>query len=277
MTVTHRMSSTREYAVWMHMRARCNRPNHPAYANYGGRGIRVCDEWNNPRGGFVRFFAHVGKRPKGQFDLDRIDNARGYEPGNVRWATRKANAQNKRNNRMITIGDRTKCLSEWAREAGLSVALVCYRLRSGWSAADAVGLGAGRGNALAAAERDYGATTIEANGKTLTIAEWAKEIGVKENTLRARLAKGWSPQEAVGRPLTTAGSALETRVCLQCKNEFRRRRSSKAVRCSVACFLASRMVERRCRHCARPFTLRASVASAGFCSRTCGASARRAA
>lgn len=201
MTVSHRMSSTREWLAWKNMRNRCNNPNHQAYANYGGRGIRVFPEWDVPDVGFVRFFAHVGKRPKGRFDLDRIDNSRGYEPGNVRWATRKANVQNKRTNRRLTVGGQTKCVAEWAREAGLSSAAVLYRLRAGWSTADAVGLGAGRGNVLNGLRCRDRAPQVTANGRTMTIAAWADCVGIKANTIWTRLRKGWSPDFAVSTPV----------------------------------------------------------------------------
>lgn len=74
------------------MRQRCNRPNHPAYKNYGGRGISVCPEWSS----FQTFLEDVGERPGPEFSLDRIDNDGDYEPGNVRWATRSTQALNRR-------------------------------------------------------------------------------------------------------------------------------------------------------------------------------------
>lgn len=67
------------------MKARCQRPAHPRYADYGGRGIRVCDRWLGP-GGFSRFLADVGERPAGM-TIDRIDPDGHYEPGNVKWST----------------------------------------------------------------------------------------------------------------------------------------------------------------------------------------------
>jgi len=82
-----------EYKTWCGMRDRCNRPNHVAYKNYGGRGVKVCAEWE---ASFEAFLAHIGPKPTPAHTVDRIDVDGNYEPGNVRWATRKEQAANKR-------------------------------------------------------------------------------------------------------------------------------------------------------------------------------------
>jgi hypothetical protein len=89
---THGQSRTPEYRAWMSMHDRCKRETHPAYANYGGRGITVCEEWSS----FVPFFEEIGPRPGDTYSVDRIDNERGYEPGNVRWATKREQVLNRR-------------------------------------------------------------------------------------------------------------------------------------------------------------------------------------
>lgn len=82
-----------EYRSYAHMLERCNNSKHHQYKDYGGRGIMVCDRW---RSNFAAFLADMGQRPLGT-TLDRIENSRGYEPGNCRWATRKEQNQNSRN------------------------------------------------------------------------------------------------------------------------------------------------------------------------------------
>ena len=89
---THGMTKTVEYRTWFHMRERCEKATHPSYANYGGRGIRVCERWMS----FKNFFADMGRRPSPKHSIDRIDNDGNYEPGNCRWATAKQQMSNQR-------------------------------------------------------------------------------------------------------------------------------------------------------------------------------------
>ncbi len=90
---THGLSSRPEYEIWSSMKKRCENPNSHAWHNYGGRGIAVCDRWRNS---FEDFFEDMGPRPSPEHSIDRIDNDRGYEPGNVRWATAQEQARNTR-------------------------------------------------------------------------------------------------------------------------------------------------------------------------------------
>ena len=84
---------TKEYRAWSHIKSRCYNPKVPCYPRYGGRGIRVCDEW---LGSFTAFLRNVGRAPSPKHSIDRVDNARGYEPGNVRWATATEQSRNRR-------------------------------------------------------------------------------------------------------------------------------------------------------------------------------------
>lgn len=89
----HGMSKWPEYQAWKHMVRRCHNPNDQAYHNYGARGIHVCAEWRESFAAFVEF---VGLRPDPGASLDRIDNALGYEPGNVRWVDISTQNRNRR-------------------------------------------------------------------------------------------------------------------------------------------------------------------------------------
>ena len=123
---------TAEYAVWGHMRSRCNNPKHPAYVNYGGRGIRVCKRWET----FKNFFADMGARPTSDHTLERLNNDGDYKPSNCVWALPKEQSRNKRSNRWLTHNGETLILADWAKRIGTQPTTLWLRLEKGWSVAD---------------------------------------------------------------------------------------------------------------------------------------------
>ncbi|NOV25919.1 hypothetical protein E5S69_20670 [Cupriavidus necator] len=129
-TYIHGLSYTPEYRAWQTMRLRCCNPDNAAYADYGGRGITVCDRWlDSPE----NFLADMGQKPSPKHELDRIDNDKGYSPGNCRWATRKVNDRNRRNNRHLEHDGVTRTLAEWSEITGINRDTLQKRLASGWS------------------------------------------------------------------------------------------------------------------------------------------------
>ncbi len=98
-TLTHGASKTSLYRVWRAMRHRCANPHNEKYPLYGGRGIRVCPEWED----FSVFARDMGERPSASHSLDRIDVNGNYEPSNVRWATQREQQNNRRDNRRFTV------------------------------------------------------------------------------------------------------------------------------------------------------------------------------
>jgi hypothetical protein len=142
------------YKAWVSMRRRCNDTKSKCYTNYGARGIRVCDEWNSS---FEAFYRDVGDKPDASLTLDRIDNDRGYEPGNVRWATRAEQNRNR-------------------------------RPRSQWKPT-----------------RPHGRRTdvlLTFKGKTMTMTDWAREVGIRRSSLWMRISqRGWSVERALTEPM----------------------------------------------------------------------------
>lgn len=126
----HGMHSTPEYQIWEGVVARGTGKEHPEW--YYDRGICICPEWTG-EGGFKSFYDHIGPRPSPKHSVDRIDNDRGYEPGNVRWATNKEQSRNTRRNRFFDVRGERLCLTEACEKYGLPFARVFYRLKRGWT------------------------------------------------------------------------------------------------------------------------------------------------
>jgi len=89
----HNAARTPEFRAWMHARTRTTNPNYVGWRYYGERGIRMCQLWLSS---FQAFLDELGPKPGPEYSLDRIDNERGYEPGNCRWATPMQQAANRR-------------------------------------------------------------------------------------------------------------------------------------------------------------------------------------
>lgn len=134
-STTHGKYGTRTYRSWQTMIQRCTNSNHTRFKLYGDAGRTVCDRW---LGSFAAFLSDMGERPVG-CSLDRIDNSRGYEPGNCRWVNQEAQNRNKRNNRILAIDGVSRCVSEWAEQPGAAKRMVIYRrLNLGWPHKEAV-------------------------------------------------------------------------------------------------------------------------------------------
>lgn len=114
------------YDVWIGIKSRCLNPNAPGYQNYGGRGIKMCERWQES---YQAFVDDVGDRPSARHTLDRINNDGDYEPGNVRWATYGEQRRNMRNNVWIEWNGERMIAPDWAKRLGISTQSMSYRLR----------------------------------------------------------------------------------------------------------------------------------------------------
>lgn len=170
------IGKTKEYRAWCDMKRRCYDPRRPQYHNYGGRGITVCDAW---RQSFPQFLADVGPAPSAAHSLDRIDNTKGYTPGNVRWATAKEQGNNVRANVVIIMDGTSKTAAEWAEHVGLHPATLRYRLANGAPPELAIGKPSRGWRGL-----------VEFNGERKTVSEWSAILGVPATTVRVRARKG---------------------------------------------------------------------------------------
>lgn len=129
----HGMSDTRIYHIWVQMKARCYNAGVQGYNHYGGRGIKVCDEWKGANG-FWNFYNWANKNGyKENLSIDRIDVDGDYCPQNCRWVTYKEQAMNRHNNIIITYKQTTMSLAEWAERLNVSYFVLYNRLSKGWS------------------------------------------------------------------------------------------------------------------------------------------------
>lgn len=183
---THGMPHTREYATWASMISRCHNPNAQAADNYGNRGIVVCDRWRNS---FENFYADMGPRPSDCHSIERRDVNGNYEPGNCHWATGDVQSMNRRNTAYVDFRGERITVMELSRRSGVPYAKLMDRIqRYGHTAEEAIG-------------PDKEVPKYTAFGKTLTLKEWAVELGINYYTLYDRFKLHGSIEAAVAKPV----------------------------------------------------------------------------
>ena len=138
--ITHRKSNTRIYRIHNTMKRRCYEPNFKHFEYYGGRGIKVCDEWLG-KDGFISFYEWA--MANGYMDdltIDRIDANGNYEPSNCRWITIQEQQKNKRSNHYLTYKGETHTMTEWCEITGMNINTLNSRVNQlGWEAERALG------------------------------------------------------------------------------------------------------------------------------------------
>lgn len=144
---THGLSKTRLYHVWEKMRARCYCETDDKYTIYGGRGIKMCDEWDNDFRAFHDWAYANGydeTAPKGECTIDRIDVNGDYEPSNCRFINNLEQSYNKRNTIKIAYEGEEHTIKEWSEITGLSCALIRDRYKKGKSSSEILDTKIGR-------------------------------------------------------------------------------------------------------------------------------------
>lgn len=134
-TLRHGMSHTSTHKALAHIKERCHNPKSKSYHRYGGVGVTVCERWRNS---FDAFLEDMGPKPSPELSIDRIENSKGYEPGNCRWATDIEQANNQSRNIHLTWKGKTQTIAEWCRETGMKYCVLISRKNLGWSDEDAL-------------------------------------------------------------------------------------------------------------------------------------------
>ena len=180
-----------EYSVWKNIRRRCNNKKRDDYERYGGRGIRVCERWDD----FELFLEDMGHRPSDKHSIDRIDNDKDYNPENCRWVTSTEQQRNKGNNYYIEYNGETMCMSAWAEKLGFSRDLLKNRIYRGWSIEKAF---------TTPKKEQPNKRYIDYIGEKYRLSELARKFSISSKTLTFRLKSGWSVDDAVNTPVDYA-------------------------------------------------------------------------
>ena len=132
----HGLTNTKLYATWENMKHRCNDPNNWMYPNYGGRGIKVCEEWLDSSTFFEWALSHGYEEG---LSIERINVNGNYEPSNCKWVPIEEQYLNRTDSHFVTAFGKTQTISEWAKESGLKYDTIERRLNQyGWDAERAV-------------------------------------------------------------------------------------------------------------------------------------------
>ncbi len=194
----HGMSKTPMHELWSGMLSRCRNPKHKGFANYGGRGITVCERWQS----FARFLEDVGERPDGM-TLERENTNGHYEPGNVIWATPKQQARNMRRNRIVSFRGQDLCVAELAELFNLSPIILLGRIKNGWDLEKAV---AEPAQARGVSRRRM----LSYNGLRMSVTEWSSHLGITASAIHARVRRGCPIEEVLQAGHFRTGPRIET-------------------------------------------------------------------
>lgn len=187
------MSSHRLNKIWRMMRQRCYNQNDQAYKNYGGKGVKVCEEWHT-----FKFFMEwaLNNGYQDGLTIERKDSNGDYCPSNCEWITRAENCRRARKGKpggrkgtgkVIEFNGESKTIQRWAEEIGIKDTTLHQRIAN-WGIEKAL---------TTKPKPRYSGKLYTVNGVTKNLTEWAKELGVHPTTLKGRLQRGWEVEEAL--------------------------------------------------------------------------------
>jgi hypothetical protein len=178
----HGESGSRLYILWKGIKARCYNKNHLAYKNYGGRDIKMCDEWRNNFLTFKSFMLSIGynyEAPYGEQTIERIDVDKDYEPGNCKLITKAQQSYNKRNNHYVEYKGERKTVAELANEYKIDVDTLLNRINHfGYTVEEAIE------KPVIHKSRKVPEYTI--NGETHSKRVWAEKFGLTYSQMKAK-------------------------------------------------------------------------------------------
>lgn len=180
-----------EYGVWIGMKRRCaGTCGGHSDIRYAGRGIKVCEQWDNS---FETFYRDMGPRPSPKHSIDRIDNNGDYHPDNCRWTLNKQQANNRSSNKFYTMNGETMTIPQWCEKLNLHKGTVQSRVQRGYSFEEAI--------KSANKPRTKHETSLSWDGKTLPWKEWENLTGIKAAEIRKRLSRNWPIERALTQPM----------------------------------------------------------------------------
>lgn len=182
----------RLHSIWGNMKDRCFNKNSDRYYRYGGRGVSICDEWMI----FDNFYNWaLNNGYQDNLTIDRVNNDGNYTPDNCRWADNITQANNKSNNNVLTYNGESHTLREWSRLIGIDSRTIFKRInRDGWTLEDAL-------NKPIRKVKKGNDALIEFNNKKHNLSNWSKLLNIPRETLKSRLKRGWSVEDAFTTPV----------------------------------------------------------------------------
>lgn len=180
-----------EYNTWIGMKRRCaGTCGGHSDIRYAGRGIKVCERWENS---FENFYEDMGPRPSPKHSIDRIDNDGNYSPENCRWALNKQQANNRSSNKFFTMNGETLTIPQWCEKLNLHKGTVQSRIQRGHSFEEAI--------KPTEKPRTKPETHLLWKGENLSWREWEGRTKIKASEIRKRLGRGWPVDKALTQPM----------------------------------------------------------------------------